>query len=367
MDKELRQSAGRLLPVEVQQYLRSRGWQQDSVTPGHSAIYQQGGREVLVVLRTDFADYARRSLELLEELADHEARSVHQVLDDLSQPSGDVISLRVESERVVSGTVPLTDRLAMGQATRQMLLAAAHSEIAPQSFFPRMARRDAMDLLASVREGQSQRGSYVSRIIVPVGPSLDEAAAAEVPFGRCVVRRLMQALATVRDVRALGQWEPLLDKAKDGVSANLLAALAAFEPTVGRGQLDISVSWSRGRLAPQDAVARVAFPEASLDGLKDVAESLRNRAETPQFELVGDITRLAAEDASAGGKIVIEPTEEASELDRVQVTLAANDYQAAVTAHRDGRPVRVSGTLAKSGRSWTLQQPYGFTILPAAE
>ncbi|MCU0865679.1 MAG: hypothetical protein MUC36_17985 [Planctomycetes bacterium] len=364
MDREILQAAGRLLPVEVQQYLRSRGWQQESVTPDRSAVYRHGDHEVLVLLRTDLADYSRRGLELLEVIADHEVRSVRQVLDDLSQPPGDVLSLRVESERVISGTVPLGDRLAMGEATRQMLLAAAHSEISRQSYFPRLARRDAMELLASVREAQSQRGSYVSRIIVPVGPALPDA---ETPFGRCVVRRLMRALETVRDVRALGQLDPLVGKAEDGVSANLLAALAAFEPTVGRGQLEISVSWSRRCTAPVDINSRIAFPEASLDGLRAVAELMRNRAETPGFDLVGYVTRLAAEDASAGGKIVIVPTDDAPGLERVHVQLAANDYQVAVTAHRDGRTVRVIGTLAKAGRTWALQDPYGFTMLPATE
>jgi hypothetical protein len=51
----------------------------------------------------------------------------------------------------------------------------------------------------------------------------------------------------------------------------------------------------------------------------------------------------------------------------VHVDLAAEPYAQAIDAHRTGRRVRVVGTLAKVGRSWSLREPSGFELLPADE
>jgi hypothetical protein len=125
--------------------------------------------------------------------------------------------------------LPLLDALRVREATRNMLLAAAHSTLSPQAFFPRMSRSDATQLLATVQEGQTQRGCFVSRFIVPVEPAVAQSALfgePEEPYGRHVVRLLMHALEHVRQVRARGELDPLISSEKEGVSGNLLAALA---------------------------------------------------------------------------------------------------------------------------------------------
>ncbi|MGA3211378.1 MAG: hypothetical protein ABSD20_08720, partial [Terriglobales bacterium] len=47
---------------------------------------------------------------------------------------------------------------------------------------------------------------------------------------------------------------------------------------------------------------------------------------------------------------------------QVKVPLTPTDYLSAVEAHREGRPVKISGTLQRHGRSWVLAKPGALTI-----
>ncbi len=365
---DLRQHAAALKPVLVQEYLRSRGWSlaADESDPSGVVVYRRNGHEVEVPQRPEFVDYARRIQETVEAIATSEGLSVVSVFDELTQPPGDTLAVGLSSERTSLGTVPLLDSLKIREATKNMLLAAAHSELAPQAHFPRMSRTEAVSLVASVREAQSQRGSFISRFVVPIDPAVGEQATLGEPFPRRVVRLLMEALDSVRRVRSVGAYEELLTMEKQGVSGNLLAALASLEPIAAGGSLDIAVSWSRNRAAPSNIVPRVRLVDDALRGLDAVAKAMRERSQTKGFEVVGYVTRLDRDppQQDVPGDVVIVPAVDIQDCPRVHVPLGAAAYNDAITAHRTGREVRVIGTLEKRGRRWELSQPTGFEVLP---
>ncbi len=372
MSANIRDLAATLGPVTVQEYLRSRGWllHKDLSTQFSVVIYRRDDHEIDVPQNPRLADYPRRMAEVLELLADIEHANVFSLVDELTEPAGDTLAIRIASDRATSGTLPLLDALRLRESARNMLLAAAHSVLLPQTYFPRMSRTDATQLLATVHEGQSQRGSYVSRFIVPIEPAVGEQSSLfpeppPDPFGRRVVRTLMHALEEVRQVRSVGALDPLLSKESRGVSGNLLAALAMLEPTILGGELDIAVSWSRNRPAPRDSLSRVSFRPEALSGLGAVADAMRDRANVKGFDVVGYVTRLDRDpkEVDAEGEVVIVPSRDAADLGRIHVRLDAAAYRDAIEAHRDGSEVRVLGTLSKAGRRWVLSQASGFEIV----
>jgi hypothetical protein len=211
----------------------------------------------------------------------------------------------------------------------------------------------------------------VARFIVPVEPAVTlkappmTAALGEAePYGRRVVHGMMAALFQIHEVRSRGELDPLLAAEGPAGNANFLAALAGLEPAVSGGALDISVSWSRERPAPVQAVTRVVFSSDALRGLGGVAAALRDRADTKGFELTGYVTHLArgSGGAEAAGEVVIVTSRDVADLGRVLVQLDADSYLAAIDAHRDGSEVRVLGTLGKVGRRWRLTEATGFEL-----
>ncbi len=373
MSVDIRDLAATLGPVTVQEYLRSRGWHlhEDLSTKFSVIIYRRDDHEIDIPQNARLADYPRRMAEVLELLAAIEHANVFSLIDELTEPAGDRLAIRIASDRAASGTLPLLDALRLREAARNMLLAAAHSVLLPQTYFPRMSRTDATQLLATVHEGQSQRGSYVSRFIVPVEPAVGEQSSLfpeppPDPFARRVVRTLMHALEEVRQVRSVGALDPLLSKESRGVSGNLLAALAMLEPTILGGELHVAVSWSRNRPAPPPTtLSRVSFSPEALSGLGAVADAMRDRANVKGFDVIGYVTRLDRDPKAvdAEGEVVIVPSQDAGDLGRIHVRLDVAAYRDAIEAHRQGSEVRVLGTLSKAGRRWVLSQPSGFEIV----
>ncbi|MDX2054235.1 MAG: hypothetical protein SFV15_17675 [Polyangiaceae bacterium] len=365
MNLDLREVARSLSPVTLQEQLRSRGWnvEHDRQDAQGVVVYRRDGVELDVPVRTDFADYARRVEELVGLLAELEKVKPTELLDTLLQPAGDVLALRVHSEATATGTIPLEDSLRLRQGTKTLLLAAAHSVLSAQAWFPRLSRTEAVELLSSVHEGQSQRGSFTTRFIVPVDPVVGQLSLDDEPYGRRVTKLLLRALDGVRRVRSLGAYDGLLELQKDGVSGNLLGALASMAPPGGTGSLELSMSWARNRRAPEGVVSVVRFSGEALAGLDVAAEAMRSQEKSKGFEVVGYVTRLDREkrERDADGEIVIAPTDgEARELGRVSVQLDANSYADAIQAHKEGRRVRVIGTLQKSGRRWILTEASAF-------
>lgn len=85
--------------TEILAYLRHTGWTRIEVPKPHVALFQkQIGEtyfEALLPLSNHFSDYRYRIIDVLESIAQAENREVHQVLTDLTNPTGDTVRFRV--------------------------------------------------------------------------------------------------------------------------------------------------------------------------------------------------------------------------------------------------------------------------------
>lgn len=364
MNRDLEAQLRAVSPQAVREHLLSKGWTlaQDLSERFGVLLFTKEDLTLDLPLDPELADFSRRLLELLEPLAALEAVSVPQLLAELSGPAGDVLSVRVVSEATAGGTLPLLDALRVREGVKNLLLAAAHSALSPQPYFPRMSRLEAVNLLNSVHEGQTQRGSFIARFIVPVAPSVGvplfpELPDAELPFPRRVTTRLMQTLEGVRRVRARGEYGPLLQMSGEGVSANLLTALEGMSLTSGPGALELSMRWSRNRAAPSGVSGAVKLSQDALVGLGAVANELKGQAALQNFDVTGYVSHLTrqGEDPTVPGDAVLVPIGgDLGDLSRIHVNLPPDLYAVALEAHRRGRLVRAVGTLGRRGRRWSL-------------
>lgn len=365
-----------LRPFDVQQYLQSRGWQPSGEPKNDVLRYQltkpvQGRTDVTleVLLDPSFADYARRLAELVEVLARMENRSPLDIIDELSMPPADILQFRISSDLVSSGTIPIDDSIRIRQAQRQLLLAAAHSALEPRAHYHRLSKAPAIDLLSHCREAQTARGSYLTRILVPVEP-----AAGVLPFVEPLARRTTLLLGTglneASRLLSSGRYDGLLDRIPQGLSANFLRALADLRPPGERSFLDVEVQWSRSRAAPADAPGRVRFHEGVFGALASASATLRERTPNLGYEIEGYVAglRRAPEKTDEPGHVDIATTlEDHPSPVMVRVELPPDDYGRAWNAHRDANRVKVVGTLRREGRTWVLAQPTGFEVLASGE
>ncbi|MGM0575278.1 MAG: hypothetical protein ACQEXJ_06070 [Myxococcota bacterium] len=362
-------------PSDVQQFLRSRGWELAEERSHGVLVYTRelnGHGEIPLELPTNtrLPDYAKRLGEAVEILAAVEKTPLPHLVDELSIPPADIVQFRLQSDLVGSGTIPVDDGIRIRQAQKNLLLAAAHSVLEPRPHFPRMSQAKPMELLGHCREGQTARGSYLTRILVPVEPGVGKLPL-EDPFGRQVTRMLGRALAEAHELAHRGDFEALVERAQCGLSANFLRALAELQPQGERSSLEVGVRWSRARRPPGDAMGPVRFEEGVFPAFSSAATALREQTPSPHYELEGYVQRLDREppdDAARPGTVVLVTTlEDRPGTSKVWVELSPDHYQKAVDAHREARQVRLVGTLQRERRRYWLREATGLEVLPAED
>jgi hypothetical protein len=355
-------------PADVQQYLRYRGWSPQGEPHRDVAEYAHSLGDTTVKVRVlfdpSFSDYALRMAELVDILSRLEGRSFLEVLDDLLMPPGDRIRFRIFSESTRAGTISLDDSIRLRQATRQLFLASAHSALKPQRHFARLSQAPALELLQECRETQTERGSYVASLLVPVTPPVGHLEL-EGPYARRVTQLLMGALAEAARSMEAGTPEVLLEQARAGVSSNFLSALADMRPSGERSFIEIDMSWSRARPVPRLPRSSVRFEQGVFGLFTEAARALRETTPVMGQEVEGFVVRLERpeKDIEQPGEVVVATQLEGYGSAKVHVRLAVPAYSLAADAHRDGLRVRVLGTLTKTGRRFELREPSGFEVL----
>jgi hypothetical protein len=349
--------------MNVVDYLRSHGWVDtdagDTTVAVFKRVTERGEVQTKVLLDDSFSDFVIRMAEVADTISRVEARPLVAVVNDLLSPPGDCLRFRIESENTEAGTLGLQQSLQLRKGLKNLLLAAAHSVIAPQPHFARLSQGKPMDLVSSCRERQSERGSYVASILVPVLPPVGQLSLDE-EFGRRTTKTLLSALQHAE--RSARNSELLMGAAALGVSANLLDALADIEPVGQRSFLEVSVNWLRG--APQKEFERpVRLPQGAFRHFRSAAKALREASPLANTELEGYIIAVSRGVADTTGRATLATFVEPLGETKVKVDLDETQYTTAVDAHKEGQRVRIVGTLKKVGRGHVLQQHSGIELI----
>ncbi len=365
-----------LRPLDIAAYLRFHGWQPAGDETSERAIrwvlQAEDEFEVLLPLDRAFRDFPLRISEALRVLSVVERRSETEVLHDLTIAAVDVVRVRTQSRGTEDSSLPIEDGVALVEQARNMMLAAACSAVEPRPQYPTRKPTRAVEYLRNLRLGQTERGSYVVTLISPVPPQLtaDEAGRlfddVEEPFERRVVRTLASALQAAKRAAAsvamradgIGAFRRGVEQ---GVSANLCEALAEMSGE-SRGGVAISFAWSLTRRAPEELSA-VTLDDDAMPTISEAARVLRETSPQPDVILTGSVYRLERSGEEPGpGRISVLGVVD-SEVRRVTLDVNAEDYDKAITAHRDGRVVSVRGDLVREGRGFVLTLPRDFRLL----
>lgn len=366
-------------PLDIVTYLKHAGWEpvEDN---GHRLVRSwtrhdprdDADFEVLVPHDRTLGDYVSRVADVVRTLAVAEDRSELDVLEGLTQSAIDVVRARLrDSQR---GSISLEDGVEVVDGLRDLMLSAASSAVEPKPNYPTRKPDAAMEYVNSLRLGQTDRGSYVFKVLSPVPPIMrrdgELFADVEEPFARRVTRTLFTGFraikSAVQSVVASGEFDHFMAAVPQGVSANLCAALHQIARPVALHPLSLDIAWSSNRPRPEGIGGEVPFDEDELEIVGEAARVFRETAPTEDFELVGVVVRLRREDdAETGVATVIGVVE--NDLRRVRVELGGPDYNLAIRSHKHRISIRLKGTLVKEGRQYELRSPHAVELLEEEE
>ena len=361
-------------PRGVHAYLAAHGWKKTGPYRGDRGdVYRRrpDDREtVLVPASTRFADYPLRILQLAEVVGRTEDRRPAVVLADLSLAAMDLIRVRLPRAHA-DYSLALDAGVDLLAGSRMLLLAAACSTVRPQRQFRAGRSERASSYVASVRLGQTEPGSFVVILLVPVSPSLaepDHAHLFEPPFERRANRTLVAGLRAMREATDLinrgGEIGAFDKRVQNGVSANLCSAAAQLIE-VGGG-LEVSVSWALTRLPSmehdeqQRATVTFQLPDAPV--LHEAARILSDRQERVDERIEGYVSALARDQSEPEGRATIKVVIDGA-LTSVKADFSSSDYSKIAEAHANLWSVSLEGDLRREGQRWHLSNPRDLTVM----
>lgn len=357
-DKE---ALSRLSLIDIRGYLVSLGWKLTGSYGDVATVFEKtDGRgrefELLLPKREELADYAERIADVVATLSSVEGREQLSIYYDLVKSGFDVMRFRA-SEADEAGTIALENGVALYDHARDLIAAAANAAIKPKRAYRGNSPTIAKNYVDSLRLGQTEVGSYILTVVSPVPPALEsdqlpllpELGEGEEPFPRTVTRTLVRALRAtkhaVTEATATGRIDPFEAAIQAGVSANLCEAIAQL---VENGtNVDISVSWSRVRPAPE-ATSVYVFTRDNARILTEAATTFREQEPQSDTTIEGFVIGLNREPQEFDGKAKIRGFFD-GQIRTLTAQFNVSDYRKVVEAHDKKLRVRVDGDVLRRG------------------
>lgn len=323
--------------------------------------------EVLVPSTKNIRDYEKRVVTLIYDLAAALDLEPDQIVRNVDAVKFDVFRIAAHSGSAF-GSVEFSEGITLFESGYELVASSATVAALDYSRPSLQGRRpdEARDFLRQVRMGQTEVGSFVLTLLLPImldgdEPVLPESRARN--FSYRVVETLGSALnATERAVRQASKSGPdaFWDATEQGVTSNFCNALATMLNVAG----DVSVRVDRSALLGRAAATyQTTFNRRQVEVLTEGARLLSDRPAEQYTQLVGTVIALREASLRRAGTLVLRSEVHGEELS-VKVPFQSQDRDTVIDAFKNKISVQleVSGTLAKVGNQYVLRNPHDFSI-----
>lgn len=347
----------------------------------------------------------------LEAVAEHDGRSVSDVLEAIARIDRDIFDLVVdENELVRSVDLDVAVTTLRGFLTAAKWAAAQASAVkseqrahraqqnpGPRAVFRGQPPGDASEYAGSLQFEHTIRGSFAVRIssplaVAPVGADPPQTALMieEEPFARTANVTLVRALQRLKRVEAavdtdavpLGEDAAPLPGAevmiREGLSVNFCDAVRGLieQAAAEDSHLLVRVDWSpkvtipKSLGLPAGRDVPLALSGRTLEAVELVERELRSyaaRRETDTRSVIGSVIGVERASPREPGRAVIlgRVTRGSSKPSRLELNgLSPNQYELVLEAHRSGFAVRATGPIEPRDGSFPSVQNPDVVALP---
>lgn len=359
---------GRLDRLDVEAvwaYLLARKWQEldfpDPCLRVFSAPADYGALTVPVPASRNLPDYASMLDRLIQVLSEVEKTSCEDLYQLLCYR--EVLKIRAVGPCTERASIPLSGGDTLIETARGLVMYSACSEISPQKHY-RRALKQARELADSYELGQTEPGSYVMNVLLPVGvPALsEEGRVLDIdPLPRRVLRRIMRGVATVQRAVEDDNAKLIAENYATGFNANMCDLVAnAIEQASVESLLFSAVGvqvYDDVECGQPVAVDRRAIPQ-----LEEAAVLLKEAPVEQAVHVTGFVTLLRNQDSpkvEVQRHVMIDWEEKGI---AVHLHLSSADYVVACDAHRDHKRVEADGVLFHDRGKFHLHSSLGFRV-----
>jgi hypothetical protein len=366
-----------LSPSLAIRYLRAIGWQLVNENERFSRLtLDYKGKSVEVILPTENGPtWDNTVLSVLNTLSQIREKSVEEIALEMKSVGFDVIRSKFPDQIVWNDTIQLDVAAEYTSKIKRLLSAAATVESYPTEYFWRR-RKEAIDYSKGCRFGHTYRGSFGFTIESPLSKvesnqQTFDGIEPALPFERRVVQRLARGFQ-ILDVASRNQDASILtNNFRTGMNANMFDEIIDMFFRTKTSSIVYSFTWSPEIRAPSNLQQSSQFElgPMQIEIMKDASSSLRTQESQRQKTVYGLVTKLKSEkhptlDTNSEREIVVRWLSDEHGGVNVHMILDVSDYLNAVSAHKDGKAISVSGTLDRQSRTWRLLNPNDFRVEP---
>lgn len=376
IDRTLREIILSLRPNQMSAYLASQGWREDGAIGESAAVWHRTEDEnydfeIILPLKYDLKDYVQRSYDLISVLAKFENRSLRDVVDDLINFHADVVKIRVVHDDVENGSIPLNDGVLLIEKAKELLISVAKSTFSKRRHFTGGASKEIMDFVETFRLGQTEVGSYIVNLIMPIDRMpIEQGDMVEVSLTRNVTHTLARSLTAIeksmvsyRESQSDQSFESAVEQ---GVSANLCDALVGLTGEKQSRNVNISILLSRTDGQYQDIPLQHSFNSYDVEYLKRASDYYKEKYTIHNYIVCGYVTGLKHEENADAGGVIVASVVNGREK-HITFALPTMEYWQAHKAHGENNIIQCSGDLNVSPRSATLINVTGFSVLGSGD
>ena len=311
---------------------------------------------LVVPTTTDIADYDLRVEQFVDLVSRVSGTVPPAVLEQLRTFSWDVIRFRARGAD--TRYVDYSDGRRLLVGTHEIMIAIACSLLHDSGVFTSATKRRAGNWLKGMKLDQTEYGSYVVKLLVPVDqPTLIGSTGADKdrrPLGRRITERLASALESTRSVINNPDAQRIFNSIEHGVSADFCDSLAkVVEPYES---VEARLDWSASYGLPKPSMS-LEFEKRESATLKVTSKRIREAAAVtrPWGKFPGYVRKLdrRVDSRSGVGKIQLETFVDGNPA-TVTCELTTPDYERAAHAHERRLNVLVEGELRTVGNQQIL-------------
>ena len=353
---------------QIDSFLVKNGWSCDSVIEGIVNIYHHlsfTDEEIVVPLTENIKGYDQLVSTIIENLQRIYNSRLEKVINGINGLTEDMVQIRLVHEDVKNGTIQLDDGVKMINGARELMSSAANSVIQKRRLYLGKMHSQASEYVNHLRLGQTEVGSYIINIYSEIRENVVPELFESTPFDRKVTKQVIESIRTTQEVikeySINNRIEVFQEAVPNGISANLLKSLIDLSGTSKQRdiQMDIGIINS---IQYSDEIFNFYIESNEIKSIEIGYNYLIEKNELDGIELSGFVFKLSRDEDEEAGVINIATTYQ-DKTRKVRVYLNEQQYEIAITAHRDQKSVIIKGDLSIETRKAVMTNVQSILIL----
>jgi predicted HTH domain antitoxin len=245
---------------------------------------------------------------VISSLSIIENRDYVEILNEIYSIGYDILSFKLESEKALKGSVPIKELSTLMNNIPNIITYCACSEILAKSQYTGKPFKEAEQLREYCRFGQTQKGSYIITVMIPLDETyrektlfqFDEDYKADEEdeeylkdLGRKTIVRLINGLNEVKEIDLIDETK-FKDEYPLTLNKNICEAFTDISKTMQDYTINITSKWESITRKSEYVLPTNAniVPREVLSKFEKMAEYLKTIPEEKRIELQGEIKSM---------------------------------------------------------------------------